>query len=80
MIANGESELEDLTKLVSPEIFCRTASAQESGSFELLFDNGIKFVVSVEDDLDPKAEEYWRLFAPALDTAHFVVGPRGVGT
>jgi hypothetical protein len=78
VIASEDSGLEVLTKLVSPPLFCRTASAQANGSFELQFDNDTKFVVRVEDDPDPNADEYWRLFEPAFDTAHFVVGARGV--
>jgi hypothetical protein len=80
VIADEGAALEGLKKLVSPPIVCRMVTAQASGSFELRFDNGTKFVVCVEEDSDPNADEYWRLLEPALDTAHFVVGARGVST
>ena len=80
IVASPNSELGVLEKLVAPPIVCRTAIAQERGSFELQFDNNMTFAVSVEDDTDSNADEYWRLFEPAADTPHFVVGASRAGT
>jgi hypothetical protein len=80
VLANGGSDLKSLERIVSPPIVCRTAIAQGTGSFELQFDNNVKFVVSVEEDADANADEYWRLLEPAGDTPHFVVGAHHAGT
>jgi hypothetical protein len=80
IVASWRSEFELAEKLVLQPTGCRTAIAQESGSFELQFDNNTTFVTTVEDDADPDADEYWRLLEPALDTPHFVVGARRAGT
>jgi len=78
IVASWRSESELVNQLVSAPIICRAAIAQTSGSFELQFD-GDTFVTTVEDDEDPDAEEYWRLFEPARDTPHFVVGAHHAG-
>jgi len=80
VIANRLSDLDVLETLVSPPIVCRAAIAQENGSFELRFDNNVTFVVSVDDYYDSSADEYWRLFEPAVEGPHFVVGAGRAGT
>jgi hypothetical protein len=80
IIASWRSEFELVQRLVSAPIVCRKAIAQESGSFELQFDNEASFIATVEDHADPEADEYWRLFEPTRDTPHFVVGAHHAGT
>lgn len=76
VLADNDTDLEQLQKLASTPIICKGVSAFETGSFVMRFENGTKLMVSVDDD--PDADEYWRLFEPAIDSPHFVVGPRGV--
>ena len=80
IVASWRSEPELVARLLSAPLICRAAIAQASGSFELQLDGDTTFVVTVEDDTDPDAEEYWRLFEPALDRPHFVVGAHHAGT
>lgn len=78
-LADNDSELAQLETLVSNPIVCNGLSASENGSFELRFDNRTKLSVSIEDDSESEAVEYWRLLEPGLDAPHFVVGQKGVG-
>ena len=78
VIANQDSDLDQLNKLLSTPVVCERISARDNGSFELSFSNDSKLVVSVEADADPSADEYWRFFEPVTDAPHFVVGSRGV--
>lgn len=77
LIANQHADLAQLKKLVSKPIFCQSVHARNNGSFELEFANGATLTVAVEADADQNADEYWRLFEPSLNTAHFVVGSKG---
>ncbi len=76
VVADQDSDLAELSALVP--VTCRGVVARESGSFELIFDDDAKLVVSVEADPDKQADEYWRFFQPAEDEAHFVVGSKGI--
>jgi hypothetical protein len=78
MIANQDSDPDRLNKFLSIPVVCERISASDNGSFELIFNNDSKLVVSVEADADPSADEYWRFFEPVTDTPHFVVGSRGI--
>jgi len=78
VIANQDSDLGQLNELLSTPVVCERICARDNGSFELIFNNDSKLVVSVEADADPSADEYWRFFESTTDTPHFVVGSRGV--
>jgi hypothetical protein len=78
VIANQDSDLDQLNELLSTAVVCERISASDNGSFELSFNNDSTLVVSVEVDPDPSADEYWRFFEPVTDTPHFVVGSRGI--
>lgn len=80
VIADQDSSLEPLKNLLETSTVCRRTSVQENGSFEVIFNNDSKLVVSVEADADPSVDEYWRLFEPGTAAPHFVVGSRGVET
>lgn len=80
LLANHETEAQQLNELISLPVTCQRIIAQDNGSFEIHFDNQTKFSVSVEADPDPDpfAEEFWRFLQPSSDTRHFVVGFRGI--
>jgi hypothetical protein len=80
IVASWRSEPEVVGRLLSASLVCRAAIAQVRGSFELQLDGDTTFVATVEDDTDPEAEEYWRIFEPSADTPHFVVGAHHAGT
>lgn len=78
VIADQESDLDQLNELLKIPSVCEGISARDNGSFELFFNSGSKLVVLVEADVDPSADEYWRFFEPTTDAPHFVVGSRGI--
>jgi hypothetical protein len=78
VIADQDSDLDQLNELLKTPSVCEGISARDNGSFELIFNSGSKLAVSVETDADPSADEYWRFFEPTTDAPHFVVGSRGI--
>lgn len=78
VVANQDSDLDQLNEFLSTPTICERISARDNGSLELTFNNSSKLVVSVEADADPSADEYWRFFEITTDTPHFVVGSRGI--
>jgi hypothetical protein len=78
VIADQDSELEPLSKLLLMPVICRAILANDDGSFELSFRNGTALFVSVEANAGGEETEFWRFFMPSTDTPHFVVGSRGV--
>lgn len=78
LLANQETEAQQLSELISLPVTCQLIVAQDNGSFEIHFDNQTKFSVFVEADLNPLAEEFWRFFQPHGQSKHFVVSSRGI--
>lgn len=78
VVADNDSDVSELERFVLAPLKCIGLTASDNGSFELRFDNRTRLVVSVEEDADPEADEYWRLLEPALDSPDFVVGSKGV--
>jgi len=82
VIADHDSGLEHLYKLLAMPVICQTISAENNGSFNLKFHNGSALVVSADADANANVNEdeteFWRFFMPSKDTSHFVVGSKGI--
>jgi hypothetical protein len=78
VIADQDSSLEHLNDLILTPMICQTIFTYDDGSFELKFRNGTVLAVFAEADVVDEETEFWRLFMPAADTPHFVVGSKGI--
>jgi hypothetical protein len=74
LLACDESGPEVLAGLASP-LFCSGVRVGTDGAFDLAF-VGVETLV-VEPD-DRSCEEFWRLFRPASEQPHLVVGSGGI--
>jgi hypothetical protein len=67
-----------LKRVLAQPVDCCAARAEDNGSFELRFADSSVLKVTVEDDPDAEAAEYWRLFRPYVDLPHFVISGKGI--
>ena len=75
VVVTDESDSELLAQVADPPLVCAGVSGSDDGSAQLQFAGGWQLIVERggQDHL-----EYWRLFRPAAEGPHFVVGPAGI--
>lgn len=79
IIADDDADADELADLLPTPVICEGVEGGADGSFRMTFHDNSTLEVEAAD-LDSDAEEYWRFFEPHLRTAHFVVGPKGIGS
>ena len=77
--ADDQREHADLVMLGQERLQCVAVTAGESGGFCLTFSDRSTLIVEPDDGAsEGDDDEYWRLFSPGQDTAHFVIGRHGI--
>jgi hypothetical protein len=74
LVASDESAREILSAVASPPLTCCGVSVRSPGHFTVDFLSGEQILVEAVDE---ECLEYWRLFWPASEKPHFVIGPAG---
>jgi len=74
-LASNEATLDVLAAAASRPLDCCGVLVESPARFTLEFSTGEKLLVEA---VDHDQGEYWRLFRPATQEPHFVVGPAGV--